>query len=177
LGSTSINGRLCVLLTVFARKAIFIFILFSVFKGHTQVVKREYKKFTDTVFAVGDYLLPPEIQYSLGGCEVIPQCYDSVVVIVEFIKLHPAFKIEVGVHLDKRGDEQKHFRLTQCRANSVKNCIMKQFGVLSEKVVAAGYVSRQLLTDDDSIEKARSSHGYSGESHKKTAVQKLKYSQ
>jgi hypothetical protein len=69
---------------------------------HAQTVTRHYKTFKDSSYKAGDIILAPEIAFALGSCGVIPPSKDSVKVIAEFLKKHPAFKIE-SVFTQKAG--------------------------------------------------------------------------
>lgn len=120
--------------------------------GYSQSINNNYKTFSDTAFEVGDKILASEIYFTLsGGSRVISAHYDSVQVIADFLKLHPNMVIELGVHTDSRGNPNASIKLSEFRANSVKDELVNRFGIKSERVRTKGYGKSQLLLDDEHI--------------------------
>ena len=67
---------------------------------------------------------------------------------VEFLKLKPEIKIEIGGHTDNIGEERANQNLSQDRANSVKKYLVEQ-GVVSSRLIAKGYAESTPITDNN----------------------------
>lgn len=65
-----------------------------------------------------------------------------------------AFEIEVAGHSDKRGDPIDNQRLSEARANSVRDYLINR-GVAAEILTASGYGAARLLDEGDSDEAHR----------------------
>jgi outer membrane protein OmpA-like peptidoglycan-associated protein len=120
-----------------------------------KAVKIKYKKLTDTLFRKGDIIRAPEIYFNLSSCAVLPEHKDSVKLISDFLLRHPSFKIEIGAHTDSRGSAPFNLKLTQCRANSVKDVMLHEFSSPSDRVIAKGYGEEQLLISEPVISKTK----------------------
>ncbi len=135
------------------KRLITITLFFVSFAFFGQINKKEYKKFSDSLFKVGDVILTPTILFHLGSCEILPQSKDSVNIIASFIKNHPKFQIEVGVHTDSRGDKKMNVILSECRAKSIVSYLTNEIHLPSSNFVIKGYGSSQPLIDEATINK------------------------
>jgi len=121
------------------------------------LVTENYKKFSGNHFAPGDKILAPELTYSLsGGLYVLPECYDSVKVIADFLMEHPEMRIEIGVHTDYQGKEEYNESSTLHRAQSIKNVLVAEFNIDPERIEIMGYGERQPLIPKEEIDAVQS---------------------
>ena len=122
---------------------------------YNKTKKREYKKFTDTAFNVGDIIKPPRISFLIGHCDIMAFSNDSIKVIADFIKKHPSFKVEIGVHSDNRGNTEANLKLSECRAMSIFDYLTKELRIPFNNFVTKGYGGTDLLISDETIKKLK----------------------
>jgi len=100
--------------------------------------KCTYKSFDDSSYTIGDKLLVPKIP------RVICQPYfeqqiisDSLQVVVNFLKTHPDFQIELRSHTDYRDSDSNNYALTQRNAKQYYDYLISK-GIESERVTPIG---------------------------------------
>lgn len=95
-----------------------------------------------------DYLLTPievglivelkNIYFHFGTTTLKPDSYTSLDVIVTFFKSNPGITFEIAGHTDDEGAEDYNLMLSQGRAQSIVDYLVKQ-GIDSSRLVARGY--------------------------------------
>lgn len=74
--------------------------------------------------------------------------YASLDVIYEQMKKNPNMRIEIAGHTDSVGDDESNMRLSQNRANSVKEYIVNK-GIAAERINAKGYGESSPVESND----------------------------
>ncbi len=115
------------------------------------VAQPRYAKMTDTVFHVGDLIQHRfEARHALctrykticeeGGVRNEPTSNIQLFLeLVQFIKSHPNLILEISSHTDWRGSAASNLDLSQRRANSIVQCMFREYGIDSTQVKAVGY--------------------------------------
>jgi nicotinic acid phosphoribosyltransferase len=67
---------------------------------------------------------------------------------IDILKQNPKFTIEVGGHTDSRGNKELNKKISQDRANRVKE-ILESFGVDKDRIKAVGYGNERPIAQDD----------------------------
>ena len=96
----------------------------------------------------------PEVQYALGSAELLPQSKDSLNFLYNIMKDNPTTIVELNSHTDSRGDAAKNMKLSQDRAQSCVDYLVKEKGIDPARLNAKGYGKTMLLISDDVIAKA-----------------------
>ena len=78
------------------------------------------------------------VHFDSGKSSIKSSSYDELKELVEFLNLKPEIKIEIGGHTDNVGETITNQTLSQARANSVMNYLIKQ-GVSAQRIIAKGY--------------------------------------
>jgi len=86
----------------------------------------------------------PVIYFNFGKADIDPAAEESLGQIVKLLADNPEMVIEVGSHTDSRGNDAFNQALSQKRAISVMNYLVKK-GVEKSRVVAKGYGETKLL--------------------------------
>ena len=73
--------------------------------------------------------------------------YDELNELVEFLKLKPSQKIRIEGHTDSDGDEASNLRLSQNRANAVKEYLISK-GISASRLVAKGFGESKPIADN-----------------------------
>ncbi len=84
------------------------------------------------------------IYYKLDKWDLLPESYQELNKVVEFMQKNPDFKIEIGSHTDSRGDDAYNLELSNKRAQSVVNYLASK-GIDRNRMTAKGYGETQIL--------------------------------
>ena len=126
----------------------YLFVLIS-----TISVGQANKTFQDSVFKIGDNIKIPEIVYVLDGNG--HQNDSSLKLIASFLNSHKNLICEIGSHSDSRGHLHKNMELTNNRAMSVREALIKDFGVNSNQITSRGYGNTRQIIADVEIKNAK----------------------
>ncbi len=112
----------------------------GIVQGSLQVKYRPEKSFTldDVHFETNKAILKPE-------------SFPALHELVEILQLKPEMSIEIAGHTDAVGSEESNLTLSQNRAESVVNFLIKN-GVDRQRLVAKGYGESQPIASNDSDE-------------------------
>lgn len=97
----------------------------------------------------------PEIIYDLGKADLRPESKDSLLFLFNILKDNPSIVVELNSHTDSRGKADANMTLSQARAQSCVDFLVKEKGIPAERMVAKGYGLSQLLISDAEIAKAK----------------------
>jgi len=78
------------------------------------------------------------INYEFGSFELLPGSVQALDSLVEILNLNPTITIEIMSHTDYIGSEESNFQLSQKRAQSVVDYLIKK-GINPDRLVAKGY--------------------------------------
>ncbi|MBL7916926.1 MAG: OmpA family protein [Bacteroidia bacterium] len=97
----------------------------------------------------------PEIQYALGSAELLPNSKDSLTFLYNILKENPTIIVELNSHTDSRGKLDANMKLSQARAQSCVDFLVKEKGIAEARLTAKGFGPTQLLISDAEIKKAK----------------------
>ncbi|NOQ74312.1 MAG: OmpA family protein [Crocinitomix sp.] len=75
--------------------------------------------------------------------------FDELDELVNYLKLKPELKIEVGGHTDSEGSETSNLSLSDARAKAVKQYLISK-GIKADRIVAKGYGEAKPIAENDS---------------------------
>lgn len=101
------------------------------------------------------FIRMPQILYALGSAELLPQSKDSLQFLYQTLADNGSIVVELNSHTDSRGDAAKNQTLSQARAQSCVDYLVKEKGINAARLQAKGYGKTQLLIGDDVIAKAK----------------------
>ena len=93
------------------------------------------------------------VHFDSGKSSIKTSSYDELKELVDFLKLKPEIKIEIGGHTDNVGEELANQTLSQERASSVKKYLVEH-GVSSSRLIAKGY-GESIPVADNNTEKGK----------------------
>ena len=79
------------------------------------------------------------IQFDTNKSDIKPQYYNELKKLGDFLTEFPNAKGVVEGHTDNVGNNASNMKLSQRRADSVRNYIVKTFGIAPERIKAQGY--------------------------------------
>lgn len=83
----------------------------------------------------------------------IPADYQKEVeLLAQFLKDHSHTTAEIQGHTDSQGAKEDNLKLSQQRAESVKQALINDFGINSNRLTAKGYGDSNPLNDNQSVE-------------------------
>ncbi|MFK7755325.1 MAG: OmpA family protein [Flavobacteriales bacterium] len=120
---------------------------FSVIDAQTFSLESSY-------FEVGDvYISDPKIYFEFSKWTIKSESYSALDSIAVFLKENERLVIEIGVHIDSRGNEELRSRnLSLSRAVSILE-YLKENGVDETRLEAKGYGKSEPLISDQQIDK------------------------
>ncbi len=86
----------------------------------------------------------PNIYYDLGKWNIRPDAAVELDKVVLFLNDNPDIKVELASHTDSRGSAQSNQSLSQKRAVSAVEYIVKKGGISSNRITAKGYGESKL---------------------------------
>jgi OOP family OmpA-OmpF porin len=90
-----------------------------------------------------------DVKFDFDKAVVKPQYRAEVQKAADFLSAHPGSSAVVEGHTDSRGADDYNLRLSQRRADAVRDYLVSQFGVNASRVQAVGYgESRPIATND-----------------------------
>jgi outer membrane protein OmpA-like peptidoglycan-associated protein len=95
-----------------------------------------------------------DLNFKFGTAEIVPESRNEVANIEKILKAYPKVKIKIGGYTDKVGDEAANKKLSNERANAVKQD-MKTAGVGGQVSDAEGYGSQFAKYPADAPEEDR----------------------
>jgi outer membrane protein OmpA-like peptidoglycan-associated protein len=125
-------------------------------KTYGQTTDRKYKALSYSTYEIGDRILTPQIDFlQAGGTRILPQSYDSVKVIANFLWQHPNIHVEIGVHTDSRGSIDYNLELSMLRANTIKYLLVDKFGINPNRIAIKAYGESDPLVPDEKIQESQ----------------------
>lgn len=97
----------------------------------------------------------PEVQYATGSAELLPNSKDSLNYLYQILVDNPNIRVELNAHTDTRGDDKENMKLSQARAESCMNYLIKDKGINAARLTAKGFGESKPIISDDIIKKAK----------------------
>lgn len=90
------------------------------------------------------------IYFDVNKDVVKPESYPSIKEIAAILKDNPTVKIKIVGHTDSDGDDKSNLDLSKRRAASVKNVLVKDFGIDAERIETDGKGEAEPVANNDS---------------------------
>jgi OOP family OmpA-OmpF porin len=103
------------------------------------------KKFTESK------IVTHGINFDVNKATIKPESMGTLNMIVQVMKDNPEIKFEVGGHTDADGADDYNLKLSQQRADAVKDQLIK-LGIDASRLTAKGYGETKPLSDNTSLE-------------------------
>lgn len=91
------------------------------------------------------------LYFDVNSATVKPESFPELNELLEFLKLVPAVRIEIAGHTDSQGDDAANLKLSQARADAVRNYVIQK-GITPNRVSATGYGETKPIADNDTPE-------------------------
>jgi outer membrane protein OmpA-like peptidoglycan-associated protein len=91
------------------------------------------------------------VHFDFGKATLRPESSVELEELVRYMKNKDAIKIEIAGHTDNVGNDADNVKLSQQRAEAIRNYLIKK-GIQSGRVMAKGYGASQPVSDNDTDE-------------------------
>jgi len=92
------------------------------------------------------------LEFENGKANILQEMHKDLDKIANFLIDHPTYHLTISGHTDSAGKEEANLKLSQARADAIKNYLVTQFPIDAARVTAIGYGSAkpiaQEVTDD-----------------------------
>ncbi|MCE7863514.1 MAG: OmpA family protein [Bacteroidetes bacterium CHB5] len=93
------------------------------------------------------------LEFENGKANILPEMHTDLNKIANFLIDHPNLHLKISGHTDSAGKEEANLKLSQARADAIKNYLITQFKIGAQRIEAIGYGSSrpivQEITDND----------------------------
>lgn len=100
---------------------------------------------------VGTTVTLKHVLFKQGTPELLPESYEELDRVVEFLKANPKVEIELAGHTDNRGSYQALMDLSQKRVNRVKSYLVSK-GIDPKRITGKGYGGTRPVASNDTEE-------------------------
>lgn len=76
--------------------------------------------------------------FKLGSSVITPDQMPNVEMIAAYLKNNPDAKVQIKGYASQDGNEEFNIKLAQSRAESVKNSLIKKYGIKADRIMAEG---------------------------------------
>jgi outer membrane protein OmpA-like peptidoglycan-associated protein len=91
------------------------------------------------------------VYFDIGKYSLRPESFKELNELVEYMKWRENEKIEIAGHTDNVGTDADNLKLSQNRAEAIKQYLIKK-GISANRVIAKGYGASQPVADNSTDE-------------------------
>jgi hypothetical protein len=136
------------------KRVLLSFLILLPFVFHAQVKNKQFNiTVYDSVFSKGDIIKIPELIWDLSF-PISPLAKDSLNLVADFLKKYPALSIEIACHTDSRGEAIPNSQLSNFRAKSIYEYLIKYQGISPSQISYKGYGELYPIISEAAIRKA-----------------------
>lgn len=92
------------------------------------------------------------LEFENGKADILPVMHQDLDKIANFLIDHPGFRLNIAGHTDSQGTEDSNLRLSQARADAIKQYLTDQFQIDPERISAHGFGSSQPIVKEETEE-------------------------
>ncbi|HRI78078.1 MAG TPA: OmpA family protein [Cyclobacteriaceae bacterium] len=88
------------------------------------------------------------LEFENGKADILPAMHTDLDKLGNFLIDHPKLKLKISGHTDSAGKEESNLKLSQARADAIKQYLVDQFKVDPGRVTAVGYGSSMPISHE-----------------------------
>lgn len=92
------------------------------------------------------------IEFDTGKAAVDDRFQEDIEMLAKFLKNYPSEKVVIEGHTDNIGDENFNQKLSEKRAQNVRQALIDKFGIDGSRITAIGYGEENPLASNDTEE-------------------------
>ncbi len=105
----------------------------------------------DDVVKIGVPVILDGITFATGKSEITPQSENTLRKALKTLQTYPDISVEISGHTDNVGSDASNQKLSERRANAVKDWLVRE-GINSDRITAVGYGESQPTATNDTPE-------------------------
>jgi outer membrane protein OmpA-like peptidoglycan-associated protein len=95
------------------------------------------------------------LEFESGKANILPSMYDDLSKLGNFLVDHPGMRITISGHTDSEGRADANLRLSQARADAIRDYLINEYKIQPERVIAIGYGGTRPIVDERTEEDRR----------------------
>jgi outer membrane protein OmpA-like peptidoglycan-associated protein len=92
------------------------------------------------------------VKFDFNKSSLRPESYDILEEAARILKTHPEIKVELQGHTDSKGSDAYNLKLSDDRAYSVRDYLIRAHGIEASRIFATGYGERSPIADNNTEE-------------------------
>ncbi|QQS34718.1 MAG: OmpA family protein [Ignavibacteriales bacterium] len=105
----------------------------------------------DDVVKINVPIVLEGITFATGKADITPESENTLRKALKTMTTYPEITVEIGGHTDNVGSDKSNQKLSEARANSVRDWLVRQ-GVAPERITAVGYGEAKPIAPNDTPE-------------------------
>jgi outer membrane protein OmpA-like peptidoglycan-associated protein len=90
------------------------------------------------------------LEFENSKADILPAMHGDLDKLANFLIDHPKFGLNISGHTDSQGKEDANLKLSQARADAIKDYLINQFKIDSTRIDAHGYGSSKPIIEEQS---------------------------
>ena len=90
------------------------------------------------------------IYFQTSSAKLLPKSYESLKEVVQVLSGNPSYIIDINGHTDNTGSDELNQKLSESRANSVKQYLIEN-GISGNRITATGYGESKPIADNKTV--------------------------
>jgi len=88
------------------------------------------------------------LEFENGKADILNSMHDDLDKLANFLIDHPAYRLKISGHTDSAGKEESNLRLSQARADAIKDYLTMTFHIEASRITAIGYGSSRPIVEE-----------------------------
>lgn len=88
------------------------------------------------------------LEFDNGSAKIKPEMEADLDKLVDFLLTHPDFKLKISGHTDSDGNPDSNLKLSQRRAESIKEYVVTRGSIASDRIEAKGYGNTKPIVEE-----------------------------
>ncbi len=117
----------------------------------TVVIEKPKTAIEENIYShpkIGQSIVLRNIRFATSSWDILPESYETLDSIVDFMQKYPSMVVEISGHTDNRGKANSNVELSQNRAASIVNFLIEN-GIESERMQAKGYGQEKAIDSNE----------------------------
>ncbi len=95
------------------------------------------------------------LEFESGKADILPSMHNDLSKLGNFMLDHPAVKLIISGHTDSQGRADANLKLSQERADAIKNYLCNAYGIDAARITAVGYGGSRPIVEEKTEEDRR----------------------
>jgi len=88
------------------------------------------------------------LEFENGKAEILPAMHEDLSKIANFLLDHPLYRLNISGHTDSQGSEESNLKLSQARADAIREYLVNEFSIDGLRIEAHGFGSSRPIVEE-----------------------------